>query len=177
MEQFPQIYMRYPDISKISELRISDGFELVTHKNEYEKAWEMLIERAFHTSFTFDKCIICGRCATPYHPEHTLYIKYQDRLVATVTAIEHADFPGEGWFRMVASDPEFRGKGLGKQVCLAALHSLAKRGYKTAVLCTDDDRIPAIKTYLSLGFEPVYIHESHRDRWERIYMKIGTKNT
>ena len=33
---------------------------------------------------------------------------------------------------------------------------------------TDDERIPALKTYLSLGFKPVYNHESHLPRWQKI---------
>ena len=57
-------------------------------------------------------------------------------------------------------------------MAIAALHSLAVRGYKTAVLSTDDERIPAIKLYLSLGFEPIYTHESHKERWGKVMQAI-----
>ena len=73
---------------------------------------------------------------------------------------------------MIGTIPESRGLGAGRLICLAALHALSARGYKTAVLSTDDERIPAIKLYLSLGFEPIYTHESHKERWEKVMNKF-----
>lgn len=76
---------------------------------------------------------------------------------------------------MVAVHPGAQGKGLGKKICLAVLHDLASRGYKSALLSTDDIRLPAIKLYLSLGFEPFYTDGSHKERWNKVYEKIGIK--
>jgi len=73
---------------------------------------------------------------------------------------------------MVGVDPDSRGLGAGRLIALAALHSLAERGYKTAVLSTDDERIPAINLYYSLGFRPIYTHESHKERWKKIMAKL-----
>ena len=73
---------------------------------------------------------------------------------------------------MVGTHAGTRGLGAGRLVCLAALHSLQARGYKSVVLSTDDHRLPALKLYLSLGFEPVYTHESHEARWKRVMAKL-----
>ena len=62
---------------------------------------------------------------------------------------------------MVGVHKDAQGMGAGKRISLAALNSLKQRGYKTAVLSSDDHRIPAIKLYLSVGFEPVILDESH----------------
>ncbi len=97
-----------------------------------------------------------------------MYISKDGRYIATTIAIENDKYPGEGWFRMVGVRRDARGLGAGKLVALATLHSLAERGYKSAMLSTDDVRIPAISLYLSLGFKPVYSHESHEERWKKV---------
>lgn len=170
MDDIPQLYMRQTDITKLPPLCLPASFCLCNHtEGTDEPIWEGLVERAFGTPFSFEKTILNGGF---YKPEHVLYLKYKGQTIATATAVERSDFPGEGWFRMIASDPDFRGLGAGRLVCLAALHSLASRGYKTAVLSTDDDRTPALKLYLSLGFEPIFTHESHKTRWEKVFDRI-----
>ena len=76
---------------------------------------------------------------------------------------------------MVGTRPLARGCGAGRLVLNACLHSLADRGYESVVLSTDDNRIPAIKLYLSLGFEPIFTHESHEERWKAIMKEINGK--
>ena len=106
--------------------------------------------------------------AGDYQPEHVLYLSHNGRIIATATAVESPTYPGVGWFRMIGVHQDARGIGAGKTVCLAALHALRDRGYTEAMLSTDDERLPAISLYLSLGFEPYYSHESHKERWEKV---------
>ena len=174
MEQIPQLFMRHPDLSKLPPLDIPAGFTIKTHTDDMVEKWENIIYKAFGSKFDFQQCIVNGRAVGHYNPEHVLYLMDGKKIVATATAVERDDYPGEGWFRMIASDPEVRGKGLGKLICLAALYRLKERGYKSAVLSTDDDRLPALKTYLSLGFKPIYFHESHEDRWNNVIEKINS---
>lgn len=166
----PQLFMRHPDITNLPPLVLPEGYSLHTHQDgikAMDDNWEDLIEKAFGCRFSFDQFI---RNGGGYKPEYVLYIRKDGKDIATTTAIENSKFPGEGWFRMVGVSPEARGSGAGRMVTLAALHSLADRGYKSVVLSTDDERIPAICLYLSLGFEPVYSHESHEKRWEKVMM-------
>lgn len=165
----PQLFMRNKDITHLAPLFLPHGFSLSNHIESEEQLWENLIEKAFGTHYSFDDCI---RNGGDYRPEYVLYISKNKKYIATATAVEKSDFPGEGWFRMVGTDPEARGMGAGKTVCLAALHSLSARGYKSAVLSTDDNRIPAIAMYLSLGFEPLITHESHEKRWEDVFSAL-----
>ena len=63
--------------------------------------------------------------------------------------------------------------GVGKSLVTSMLAVYSQRaGYKTAVLSTDDERIAALSLYYSLGFRPVYEHESHTERWESVLKKI-----
>jgi mycothiol synthase len=75
----------------------------------------------------------------------------------------------------VASDPEHRGKRLGYVVSLAVLHDLRRHGCREAALLTDDPRIPAIKTYLSLGFLPALTDDTHPARWEAVAALLAEK--
>ena len=169
MEALPQLFMRHPDLNNLPPLALPHGWALHNHMDGMEESWESLIERAFGNHFSFESFIVNGG---GYKPEYVLYISKTGKEIATTTAVEKECFPGEGWLRMVASDPEVRGQGAGRLIVLAALQSLASRGYRTAVLSTDDERIPAINLYYSLGFRPIYTHESHRERWEKLFSKV-----
>ncbi len=89
--------------------------------------------------------------------------KASGRLVATAqSGHKHSalhPYGGElGW---VAGDPEHKGKGLGMAVCAAATARLIAGGYKEVYLSTDDWRLPAIKVYLKLGYEPMLYRGGH----------------
>ena len=165
--------MRQSDITQLPDLNIPEGLYVKTHTDDMINKWEELIQAAFNLKYDFNECIVKGRAVGAYNPEHVLYLMHGENVVATVTAVEHDAYPGEGWFRMVAVSPKARGKGFGKLICLIALHNLAKRGYTSVVLSTDDERIPALKTYLGLDFEPIYSHESHYKRWENIFKTLN----
>ena len=100
-------------------------------------------------------------------------ITFAGRPVATASTVDPA--PGAerlelGW---VSASPDHQAKGLGYQVCLAVMHYTHDLGYTETYLLTDDWRLPAVKTYLNLGFEPEIIHESHPARWKVVYEKLG----
>ena len=161
----PQLFMRKPRMDDLKPFALPEGFALHSHIEGQESVWEVIIEESFGAKFSFDACI---RNGGGYKPEYVLYISKDGKDIATATAVEKEDFPGEGWFRMVGTRPSARGMGAGRMVLNACLHSLAARGYKSVVLSTDDGRIPALKLYLSLGFEPLYTHESHKERGEKV---------
>lgn len=172
MEPLPQLYMRHPDITSLPDLKLPVGMSLHTHEEGTKESWEELIENAFENAYSFEKCIEYGG---NYKPEYVFYLKKDGVDIATITAVEKEEFPGEGWFRMVGVRKEARGTGAGWIICLAALHSLAERGYKTVVLSTDDERLPAIGLYYKLGFRPIYTHESHKERWKNVFSKLYTE--
>ena len=169
----PQLIMRNPDITTLPPLTLPEGFALYHHKEDcgMEAVWEEIIQSAFGTHFSFDFLIKAG----DYHPTHVLYLSHNDRPIATASAVEHQNYPGEGWYRMVGVRADAQGFGAGKKIALAALYALRDRGYKSALLSTDDNRIPAIGLYLSLGFKPLYTHESHKERWEHVLKTLESQ--
>ncbi len=67
--------------------------------------------------------------------------------------------PVVGEIYVIAVDPDFHGRGLGKQLTLAGLDSIAARGITEASLYVDDDNAAAIGLYEALGFS---IHRSRQ---------------
>ena len=79
----------------------------------------------------------------------------------------------EGYIHMVACKEEYRGRGIGTRMNAEAVRALHRAGMETAYLTTDDFRIPAIRSYLRVGFYPDIIDEEHRARWDAIFEIIN----
>ncbi len=104
----------------------------------------------------------------------TYIVRYEGRCVATASArLIPSVFPGSGYLHWVATHPAHRGKRLGEWVSLRVLYLFAEKNCRDAVLETDDFRLPAIKTYLRLGFLPEYDHPSHPSRWRKVFEALG----
>ena len=86
---------------------------------------------------------------------------------------EAVDEQEVGYVHMVGVVAEHTGHKLGKWVSLAVLTYFRDNGFISAMLDTDDFRIPAVKTYLNLGFVPVYVEDEQSERWRKIFEKLG----
>ncbi|MEZ5258337.1 MAG: GNAT family N-acetyltransferase [Ilumatobacteraceae bacterium] len=53
---------------------------------------------------------------------------------------------------MIATDPDYHGRGLGRQLTVAGLDHLARRGVPVGMLYVDADNAAATGLYRSLGF-------------------------
>lgn len=113
--------------------------------------------------------------ALPMYREDKCFFVLEDRrAVATATVI--CDYhKREGYVHMVACRESARGKGYGTLLNRIVNATLRQEGMETAYLTTDDWRIPAIKSYLRIGFEPDLSTEDFRERWARIFEKIQAK--
>ncbi|MFP3902936.1 MAG: GNAT family N-acetyltransferase [Armatimonadota bacterium] len=172
--QKPQLTMKRPDLKNLPELQLPEGYQLRTFQSGDERAWENIVADAF------DREVPRGQFGTrigahdAFQPERLFFICHKGEAVATATAW-YMEKWGEntGYVHMVGVKPGHRGKRLGYQVSLAVLHRLRDEGFEEAVLTTDDFRLPAIKTYLNLGFEPVLVHENQRKRWREVFEVLG----
>jgi mycothiol synthase len=97
------------------------------------------------------------------------------RIVASAMGLHDPADPNPegselGW---VAGDPAHAGQGLGRAVCSAVTRRLIESGHQDIYLLTDDWRIPALKTYLKMGYVPLLFRPEMAERWQAICAKLG----
>ncbi len=162
-----QLYMRKKTLDDLPALsakleKLPADISLHTHRKGDDAVWEALIEQCFGEHYGFEQNV--SSC-NGYAPTHVFYLERGGENIAVSAAIEEGS---EGWLHFVGVAPSARGMGLSAHIVLAALYCFYARSFKSVVLSTDDFRIPAIKTYLSLGFEPIMSDESHTERWRKV---------
>ena len=108
----------------------------------------------------------------------TVYVvAHGDRVIGTASSrFVPARYPEAGYIHWVGVASEHVRRGIASALLVRVLHEFVERGYPAAVLETDDFRIPAIRSYMKLGFVPVYDvrGEDHRARWSKVMMGVVT---
>jgi mycothiol synthase len=101
--------------------------------------------------------------------------KASDRIVGTAMALHNykGAYPFWGELGWLVVDPEHVGRNLGLFVSAAVTSRLMDAGYRNIQLFTEDHRLPAIKTYLKLGYVPSLYVEGMYDRWKVLCEKLG----
>jgi len=84
-----------------------------------------------------------------------------------------ARFPKAHEMGWVAADPAHRERGLGRAVTNAATRALLDQGATRIYLLTDDWRLPAIKTYLNVGYVPLCDRPDLHTRWQKVFTALG----
>ena len=73
----------------------------------------------------------------------------------------------------MAVSPPHRGRRLSRVVCFEATRRLVAAGYREIYLSTDDWRLPAIRTYLDLGYVPLLCASDMDERWRLAARNLG----
>lgn len=174
MSTSPQLWMVRPHLDDIAEGRLPEGCALRSYQPGDAAHWSRIISEAFERAVeqcSFDEIM---RRHPAFRPARIFFIVRGEQPVATASAWYKPEvMPDAGMVHYVAVVPAERGKKLGCWASVAALHRMASEGRKRAWLSTDDFRLAAIKTYLNLGFEPLLIHENHRERWRKVFASLG----
>lgn len=169
-----QLLMHRPTLDHLPELAsLSADYELRLYRPGDAPVLAGVLSRAFDdpdwTPDRIDRALINAADVAK-----TFVITYKGLPVATASAqLLPQQFPGSGCVHWVAVDPQQRGARLGYAVSLAVLHAFVGLGCRDAVLFTDDHRLPAIKTYLALGFVPRMADDSHPSRWSEVETRLG----
>ena len=97
-----------------------------------------------------------------------------NEIVATAMALHNytGRYPFWGDLGWLASDPAHAGKGLGLAVSSAVTCRLINAGYRNIQLFTEDYRLPALKTYLRLGYLPSLYAPAMAKRWRAVCAKL-----
>jgi len=166
-----QLRMVRPNLEDLPELVIPEGYGLRSYIKGDEIHWANIITDSFggskRTAEDTRKEIIERDV---FEPDGLFFTTYEEIPVGTACAWRQSvDETEVGYVHMVGVESKHTGNKLGKWVSLAVLYYFRDNGFICSMLDTDDFRIPAIKTYLNLGFIPLFIEETQHSRWKQIF--------
>lgn len=174
MTELPQLFMRLPRLS--AEHAAGDELSERATPDDAARIATLL-------SAAYDEEWDAARVLQELGPSEGVdasYVVREGDVVVAVASSRHLEqtFPGVGYLHYVAADSVTSGRGLGGVVTRAVLRHFLEEGLVSVVLETDDFRLPAIRTYLKIGFVPDYRHEEDQARWSRVLpMVVGTRPT
>lgn len=170
-----QLRMGFTRFGELAPPLPPPGYGLRTFLPGDEDAWVGILSAGEFGAWDrarLDRMLAGGRASLP--PEGIFFVTHGDRPVGTACTFLHpgaaGDVPELGW---VAAHPAHRGRRLGLEVCRAVLGFVRDLGHGYAYLLTEDFRLPAIKTYLRLGFVPEMLDPTHPARWEALHRALG----
>ena len=174
-----QLRMVRSNLKDLPELQLPVGYNIRTYRNGDEVHWARIISDSFggrERTAQDTRNEITGRDV--FVPDGLYFVTHRGTPVGTACAWRQSiDEKDVGYVHMVGVVAEHTGHKLGKWVSLAVLHYFRKNGFRCSMLDTDDFRIPAIKTYLNLGFMPVYVEEGQSERWRDIFENLKFPST
>ena len=77
------------------------------------------------------------------------------------TKVHRDNDPPLGEIYVIAVDPDFQGRGLGRELVLAGLDWLWRNGIEMGMLYVDRDNAPAVRLYESLGFTLDHVDQAY----------------
>jgi mycothiol synthase len=165
-----QLIMVRPDLTDIPEAPPSSAVVRRAGESDADQLAALLSE-AFEDPWT--RQTLDERLLAADDVDAVFVAEIDGRIVATASSRQGPeDLPGHGCLHWVASSPAMRGQHLGAVVSIRVLRHFAEAGFSGAMLRTDDGRIPAVRTYLRLGFIPSYPDADHPARWSALFPRL-----
>jgi len=173
-----QLRMRRTHFEGLPEILIPEGYTLRTFEPGDEAHWARIINDVESLGRWTIERVRTELTGKPQFDPAGLFFAVAEG-VPVATACAWRDTPDEkriGQLHMVATENRHRGRQLGALVSLAVIRYFESHGFEAVYLLTDDFRLPAIRTYLRLGFEPVMVEADHPPRWQRVYAALGMES-
>lgn len=161
------------DLDNLPDVKAPDDYDIRTYIPGDEQAWADIMNTGIG-EWTAEKCRERLTSMHQFLPDGLFFVTHQGKPVGSACAWrKDADEWGVGILHMICVLPEHRSKRLGHVLNLAVLHYFRNHGFQEVWLSTDDFRIPAIKSYLKLGYEPHIFDDLHEARWKAVLDEIG----
>lgn len=161
-----QLRMRH--YGPLSGFVFADGVEIASNGDATSLA--ALMTEAFDELWTaarVDEELLCAE-----EVRRTWCIRDRNRIMATASELYPRSTPGSAIVHYVAVAVSARGRRLGELITRQCLAGFAANGYDQSCLQTDDVRVPAIVTYLRLGFVPQYPSDDQGRIWASVLSQL-----
>lgn len=174
--QKPQLQMIWPEtkLGHPPHVPVPEGYVLRQYRESDHEQYVSLMISAGFTDWPRTRVKEMQRSILPggfFVVEHCASATLVATAMATHNPSEHHPYGAElGW---VAADPAHKGKKLGALITAAATARMIRAGYQRIYLRTDDFRLPAIKIYLELGYEPFLYCDGMAERWQAVRQALG----
>jgi mycothiol synthase len=154
------------------------GYGLRTYRPGDEPAWLVLQAQVEYDLSSRDLERLLRDYMAVLLPRGLFFVIHtaSGQAVATAGAVHNTRngmFPFGGELGWVATVPPHRLQGLGRAVSAAATARRSEAGYASIRLGTQDERLPALRRYLQLGYRPYRYTEEMSARWQDICTHIG----
>lgn len=166
-----QLMMWRPDTLPVPDILPQDGYTIRTMRDGEAACWSHSCIGQFGVESEspefFERKM---GYSIPY--DRIFYACIDDKPVGTATALIN-DEGNRPFLHYIAVNPEHRGHKLGEALISAVLKKHLEDNLTGCFLTTDDFRVPAIKTYIKLGYLPVLWSDDARERWEKLGHAVG----
>lgn len=176
----PQLRMGITRFDTVVPPQLVPGYGLRTYRPGDEDAWIAMLNTGSFGVWDRARLDEFLGGARGEVPRDSIYFATVDDVPVGSTCLvihtkeDGSTVPEVGW---VVVHPDHQGHHLAQHLCSAVLLQIRDRGYEYAYLLTEDFRLPAIKTYLRLGFVPEMTDPVHAAWWaetERTLMGDAT---
>ena len=136
---------------------VPEGYRLRTMAGREDVAARVEVQRAAFASTMTDEKYAPVQRTWPYRPELDVVVEAPDGSFAAFCTAWLDDENAVGELEPVGVHPAHQRRGLGRAVCVGALHALHEHGAETAIVSARGDAgYPApLVLYRSLGFDSV----------------------
>ena len=166
-----QLEMVRPSRQRAAAPLLADGYTLRAFRDGDEDAYDELFHLGFAPEGTLDRTRAHSLAGGFLVVEHDT----TRELVASGVAFapDSPRHPHDGGLGWLVTDPAHTRRGLGRSVVASVINRLLDEGYAMPWLQTEDDRLPALALYLSLGWQPHLYTEGMTARWRDIFDRLG----
>jgi mycothiol synthase len=172
--QKAQLVILRPHLDELPEVPpLPGGYTLRTFADGDMPSLIATLADSFHEYW--DEARVARELTAAADVQTVYVVAHGDRVVGTASSRYVPErYPDAGYIHWVGVSSEHLRRGIASALLVRILHEFLERGYPSAVLETDDFRIPAIRSYMKLGFVPIYDvrGEDHRGRWSKVVMGV-----
>lgn len=164
-------------INKNIEYKLDEEYSVIKYNKKYNNELCLLYTKS---GFDFDSVTKLNEALFLCVPNGFKLILHNksNRIVAAFMARQLSDknyFFG-GRLDWLAVHKSHRGNKLGYIVTVLCVNRLIEIGYKNIYVTTDEHRLPAIKTFLNVGFVPNYYSNQIKTKWESVFFKLNNNS-